>query len=850
MNKYLKYSLVGIGSLVGLVLLLAVSIPFLFENRIKSIFISSLNNHLATEVVVDENDIQLSILKTFPYASVSFKNIGIRESITGSDAFFLTASEISLAFNVRDIIRKKYDVNQLIIRNAQLHLIEDAEGNVNYRFWKPATGETQTEFNINLKKIIIENTEFTYLDEGDLIDLNLLIHKANATGNFSSESFSVKTKADVLSRHINVNKEAYLTAREVNLDCVLAVNTKSDTYTFSKSFVVIDKNKFGITGDFTIDKGTDYNLQFDGRNVNLEALMISMPASYANALKGLQSKGNLTFQANVEGKYSATSRPATNIRFDLQKGTLNHAQFNDKLTDVVFNGSYSNGSQHNRTTSSVQLKNFTAKYKGENISGNFQLLNFNNPEIDFDLNGIVPAALIIPLLDTSITDVTGQIQFEHLQFKGNMKALKQNGISQNPPSGKALISDVAFTYNNEPIKIPAAEIIVSNTEMQLHNFSITLPGADFMGDLSLGNWLSIIGSADISNIIPVSGKITSSKLDIKQLQTFFTTNTKKGTSPQSAIAKNSTPLWMQLSGPVEVEIKELTYGTFILQNLSSTLRCSPSLLAARNISANTQNGTAQLSATFRLTPSGNYMLETSGVLNSIDISEMFKQLNNFGQTTLTHENISGKATLLVENITIGFDRKYRVIEQSIYALSDVKIEQGELKDYKPLLSLSNFVDINDLKHIRFQTLQNQIEIKDRTIFIPATFIQSSALDLYLSGTHTFDNRIDYQLKLSMADVMMNKFFKSNKSENDYEKAEGGINVYLTMKGTVEKPVIEFNKKEGKKKLEQSGLDEPDFLDIFKPDANEQDNKKVKQKSDTNKPEDTDEPIEYIDWEDD
>ncbi|MFN3939697.1 MAG: AsmA family protein, partial [Chitinophagales bacterium] len=665
MNKYLKYTLFGFGSLIGLILLLAISIPLLFENRIKSIFISSLNKNLATEVIINEDDIHLSILKTFPYAAVSFQNIGIRESMEGSDAYFLTASEISLAFNLRDIIRKKYDIKKLIISDAHLQLKEDANGIINYKFWKPTDGETHTEFNIHLSEIIINNTEITYLDYSESIDLNLLIHNANATGNFSSAAFSVKTKANVLSRHIHVNNAAYLTSREVNLDCLLAVDTKNNTYTFSKSSVIIDKNKFGITGNFTAHNGTDYHLQFDGRDVNIEALMISMPASYGKALHGLQSKGNLTFQAKVEGKYSATSKPQTFIRFDLQKGTLYHAQFNDKLTDVAFSGFYSNGAKQNRTTSMIQLKNFKAKYRGENINGNFQLQNFANPEIDFSLNGIVPASLIIPMLDNSVSDVTGQIQFEQLQFKGSIATLQQGGISQNPPSGKAGISDVAFNYKNETIKIASADLILSNAELQVQQFFMTLPGTDFSGNITLGNWSGLLNDRGNNGIISVSGKLESKKMDVKQLHHYFSSGTETATQPGNPSGNRHTPVWMQLSGPVEIEIQELAYGTFLLHNIRSTLRCNPLLLSARAISAQTQNGTAQLSATFRLSPSGNYILETTGVLNYINITEMFKQLNNFGQTTLTYENISGIATLLIENITIGFNPEFQVIEESV-----------------------------------------------------------------------------------------------------------------------------------------------------------------------------------------
>ena len=72
-----KVILVTLGCIVGFVLLMAVLIPLLFEKRIKEIFIKELNKSLATEITIKQENINLSLLKNFPEASVVFNNIGI-----------------------------------------------------------------------------------------------------------------------------------------------------------------------------------------------------------------------------------------------------------------------------------------------------------------------------------------------------------------------------------------------------------------------------------------------------------------------------------------------------------------------------------------------------------------------------------------------------------------------------------------------------------------------------------------------------------------------------------------------------------------------------------------------------
>ncbi|MBK7110120.1 MAG: hypothetical protein IPH61_13565 [Bacteroidetes bacterium] len=846
MHKYLKYSLIGVGALLGLILLLIIAIPLLFENKIKAIFINELNKNLATEVVVNEKDIHLSMLRNWPQLALSFENIGIKESTPESDNFFIQAGELNLVFNIKDLINKKYNINKLVIKDAAIILSEDAQGNINYKFWKTDSNSTSSEFEIQLKEILLKNVDFKYLDDNNDINMFFTVQDLSATGNFYTEEFDVDTKGKIFSHFLIVSNETYLEEREVTLNCNLDVNLKEQLYAFSKSSVQINNNTFAVAGNFKISDGVTYDLQLDSKNVNIEALLITIPSKYRNSLNGLQSKGKLNFSASIKGPFNKRSIPLVTAKFDLEKSTINHEKFGDKLTDVKFSGYYSNGGGKKNTASELKLQNFTGKYKGEILSGYLHVINLSNPSIDCNLNGTLPASILLPAFLPGATDISGAIAFDQVKYKGDPNNISNANISRNPPSGNVHLKNVSCKYQNELMQFNSADIALQNQNLVINNLNCVLPGADISGEVTINNWLLLLAKNFNGNLLGVNGSIYSKQIDIYKLRNYFTQSSSTNISESNSTI--SKPVWMQMSGMLNVQFDEMKYKLIVLNNVKTNISCSGSIIAARNMTADIQNGNVQLAATFRYLNGGNYLLESSGILNNIDITELFRELENFGQTTLTDKNIKGKATVLVENFTIGFTPQFEVIEKSIYTLANVKIDNGQLINYSVLESLSKFVDIKELQDIKFETLQNQIEIKDRTIYIPATSIRSSAMDLYISGTHTFDNVIDYQLKLSMADVMMKKFFKGSKSSDDYEKAEGGINVYLVMKGTVEHPEINFNKKEGKKKLEQSGLDEPDFLDIFKPDQVEEKKKELKKESQkqATTPIDT---IEYIDWED-
>ena len=45
-------------------------------------------------------------------------------------------------------------------------------------------------------------------------------------------------------------------------------------------------------------------------------------------------------------------------------------------------------------------------------------------------------------------------------------------------------------------------------------------------------------------------------------------------------------------------------------------------------------------------------------------------------------------------------------------------------------------------------------------------IKSSALSVFISGTHTFEQEIDYNIKLLLSELLSNKFRKKNTSINN------------------------------------------------------------------------------------
>ncbi len=183
-----------------------------------------------------------------------------------------------------------------------------------------------------------------------------------------------------------------------------------------------------------------------------------------------------------------------------------------------------------------------------------------------------------------------------------------------------------------------------------------------------------------------------------------------------------------------------------------------------------------------------------------NITELFKQFNNFGQSTLVDANLKGFANAQVD-LSGTWSNTLDADYNSIRSNCNMVIEKGELLGFQPLMSLSKFVDVKDLQHIRFSTLQSQIHIHDQKIIFPKTSIHSNALNLEFWGEHGFDYSIEYHFQLLFSVILA--------SRRKHKEDEFGVlsndpanrrSAFIIMTGTVDNPILKYDKKGLKEKI--------------------------------------------------
>ena len=788
--KFLRRLFFALVLVVILVVGVSATLVFFYKDDVIAVVIKELNKHLNTEVRIDPKNIDLTIIKSFPNCALEFKDITAMEAKEfKSNDTLLFAKRLSLAFNIKDLFNKNYTIKNIELENAQCYLKVDKKGNANYLVWKTDTSQVKGDsVKFALEKISLSNVELTYKNSKHKIKLNTSIKELNFKGKFNDDNYTLKSDGSSYVDLFQVNNVKYLNSKNLKFDIEFAVNNSS--YTIKKSITSINSTQLISSGAFVIqDSLLSLDVNFNGKNLDISTTLSLLPEKFQNQINDYESDGE--FYANGEFHYKNGTPLVVKADFGIKQATITHKQQNATLKNVNLLGNII----VNENRSNLTLKNISAELNSNTFSGDVELSNFKDPYLKLKVaaNTKLEELIMFYPIDT-LQSLSGNISVS-AEIEGLISDMKSNAYSPNiKANGNAVITDLKaiFKQTEKIINIPEGKLELNNRHLNVYNLKLIKGNSNVMLVGELPNFLGYL--FDDKEPLTIFAQVTSDRVE---LEDFIFSSGQSNDNSSVSIPDN-------LDFNISVEVAHLTFGKFMADNIKGNLLLKNQKIALKDVALNSADGEIKLNA---FADASGEILKVSGgcELNKLNIQKLFIQLNNFGQTTIQDNNLKGFVTSTVDFSGV-WDKKLKVDLNSINVTSSILIERGELINLKSLESLAKYIDVNELRHIKFSTMQSAIEIKNKVITIPKTSIKSNAINLELWGKHTFDNQIDYHIQLLLSELLA----KKPRANKDFDEelslvesdAENRRSVFILMTGSIDNPTIKYDRKGAKEKIKE------------------------------------------------
>ena len=766
MKKRLRIILEYLSAFVLIILLLlaitGVVVVKFYGDDLKTFVMEQINHRLDSKVDVDE--ITVKVFHKFPNTSIQLKNVTIWSTHNfnthnfngpGADTL-LSAKNINISFNLIGLIRKKYNIRQLEIKDGIMHLYTDLDGEVNYQIFSGNDRKQKEASPVNLSSLRITNFSMVLNNQVKHLTSTGTLKRIDLNGRFSKRNTQLKGSLSGWLGEISNKEILYASNREVEAE--LNLDVRDSLYTIKSGQLQLDRIVADIDGHFILHQGegVEMDLFATAKNLEIHEVLDLLPSEISIPLQGIRGSGNLQLFSRITGMVSSMLTPKIEADFQTTNADLSWDQLPFSVKNLNLNGSYSNGGEFNPVTTSLIVEALTADVGSDHLSLNGRIQNFYDPNFSFKLKGdIHPEQWLhwykqIPLdkaQGTIFSDITVSGSYDRLKPKGQ-KFLAfdfAGGLSLEEVGFRIHKDDTPFTNMNGTIHI--------ENDFWEPSLSGSFGKSDFTFSGSGLNLLSFLLKKD--EPLVASATLHTNQIDLQELINSFSREDKK---------RNGTILFPdRLKLKLDFVISEFTMQRFEAQHLRGVATYDSPVLLVDSLTMQTMDGT--LTGDYRMTQgqSGDIFVNVNSSLYNLDIKKLFYSFKNFGQDQITDEHIKG--TISGNCLfSADFDSTFSIRKQSILSENNVSIQDGELNSFAPLLALSRFIEVEELQNIHFETLENNILIKEGQVIIPSMEIHTNALNMSASGIHEFNNHYDYRLKLKLSELLYSKARGARNSE--------------------------------------------------------------------------------------
>lgn len=791
-------------SAFALILFVSVSsaLIYFFQDNIKKYAIESINEQLQTGISVA--DIELTVFKQFPYASLEFKEVVCNEVYNRPDSNALfSAQSLFLQFNLWNVITQNYTVKKITLENAKIQLYRDENGVDNWHFWKPSKDTTtkNKSFAFKLNAVKLKNVEVQYLDDFAKVDIQTHIDDLLMSGRFSDKQFALNARTSLLADMVRVNGVTYSDNYKLKLDARFDADTEQNIYKIKYCGLQIEDLPLEAKGGFLKDeKGWFIDIDLNGKSLNISSILSMLPENIREVKENYKSTGKIELDAKTKGYFLKSELPVITANFSVSDATFKYVPSSIEMKKVQGKGSLKLGK---KADSFIQVDYVEAHQKNSRIKGSFMWKNFAKPEVKTvaDLSADLAEFLPFFSLDT----------LENVQGRADMKLeliLKASGP-------KFTTEDFRLALIDGSMELANVSIGLKNSNLQLNDVS-----GNFLFDNN-NVWLRKASGIFNENRIELDGKalnllsyilttteplylavnLKSDELNIDQWLQQNTTAKEQSTNKNNATVF---ALPKRLAVDFNANVKKIKFNKFEASNIEGNVSLKDRVFVAKSLVMSTMDGEALVSGVAD-NSNGNWLVTANGRFTKINATKLFYTFNNFEQDQLTHENISGSVDAVFD-FKAKFDSQLKVDLKSLYSLISLTVNKGELKNFTPLEKLSGWAKLEELQHVKFSTLKNEILIRDEKVIMPEMSIISNAMNLNLGGEHRFDNVVDYRFNLDLGTLLANKFkLKRSAKQEEFgeiiEENTGRMRIFIHMYGPMDDLKFGLDGKSVKAKIE-------------------------------------------------
>jgi len=799
---------------------------YLYKDQLIDHFISEANKSLNTPVAVGKMDV--SVFAHFPRVSILMYDVIIKDSYSDHENDLLQAGRMDFTFNPFNALSGDITIDEVSLTDATCRLYTDSKGIINYRIFKePDSIDTNQKLRFALADIDLENVYFQYDNrlKNVLVAVTATELSAALAANGPAYSIGANGKVNIDS----IFSADWEMARDISiaLDTRLTYNDSLKLVDISEALITTHDKPLHVKGYYAFLDTPEIDLQANSDDFNAESVIALLPRASTTSLQQYVSEGNLHFNLALKGNWVDARGPRLSISFGADRARIKHGQTKMTLEDVSMQGKLEMKNILDSRSGTLDLPYLKGTLDRAPFSGALSWHNFSDPYLQLSFNGDLDVASLLKFYPVNgIRSGRGTVM-ANIKFEGKPEQLKyKRFIERVKTSGELALNAIYLEFSEiaPGLRDLNGALRFSNNDLALSDVSGKFGRSDFLLNGYFKNVIAYLLFDD--EPVGIEARLKSDFIDLDELLSL-----QDGGKSENYSFRISNRIRVLF----DCEVNRLHFRRFHPTDIHGDLKIKNQVAFTDRLSFSNMGGKVELAGMADASRNKYVRISTNFKLDHIAVDSIFHVFENFDQDFLVDSHLQGHINATVD-AEMMLSNELKLYSETLRSHIHASIRGGELNNFEPLQKLSPYLDERELRHLRFSELANDIIIRDRTIYLPRMEIGSNVTDIVISGTHTFDQKINYSVEAPI----------QSRKKHDSDEAFGAIRddgsgramLFLKIVGTTSDYYVSYDKENVKKKIASDLKKEAEELKtIFK--------NKGKEKETVELTED-----DYFDWEDD
>jgi hypothetical protein len=755
--------------------------------------VAAINQRLLVPVSVARVD--LTLIARFPKASLRLSDVLVPELRTDGHAAdtLLHAREIHLEFGLWQLFRGNYTVDHIHGEQVRLYPAIDTRGNPTHLVWK--TDSTGQGSDISLENMDLAGATVRFRDHRDDLEVLLASKWLGLFGRFSDAGNQLTLRGDAHLMHWRTGETTLLADRRAQVRLPISFGGTDDVLRIRQGEVAIGKLVLETELELKPSaKGRHLDLRANALGAPLADALALLPEDMAKPMQRYTVRGDADLALRYSGPLDGEG-PALSVGAKVAAARLKESRSGSELRDM--RGELALELSPQGTPRKLEITGFHARSGSGTLSGDWRSNGLKNATIDADLKGDIALADLLRLLQVDTLEQVGGHLRANARIEGRLRDisdLKAADLRQLRISGNASLRDATLKLKGLRHRVEQldADMAIQGNHATVDGLKASVQGSTVALRGTLKDLLPFLLFDD--HRLLIEAEATSPRIDLAEWL--------KDDNPKGGRGE-ATPYTLTLPGLLELDLRmaveELVFEDFSAQRITGTVRLKDRVLKAAPLTFTTAGGAVLGSLELDTRPAHAYPLAIEASCRDIDISTVFREFQDFGQEFIGHRHLSGRTQAHVV-FKAPLRPDLTLDTQRLLCSINIAVDDGAIKGHAPLIAVADhlkgnklvapFVNIPELRKrlsdVRFAKLENRIDIRDGAVHIPAMEVRSTAMDIELSGTHWFDDRIEHHLNFRLGDLF--RIGKPARDEFGPIMDDGtGLRVFLRMYGTASQP---------------------------------------------------------------